>query len=138
MEKKYHSLHSNFIPSTTTIMDGSHTYFQVSLHYYKIITLSDNECIISFSDDECIPSFSNEPILHILNWSANCRSFEPVILPTETSQAVKERLLSFVKSLSTVVAFAYCLSRYAYFLTSFRIFLGINESFGHLVVLLVN
>ncbi|CAJ2647377.1 mechanosensitive ion channel protein 2, chloroplastic-like [Trifolium pratense] len=39
-----------------------------------------------------------------------CRAFEPVILPTETSQAVKERLLSFVKSLSTVVAFAYCLS----------------------------
>ncbi|CAK8537148.1 unnamed protein product [Lathyrus sativus] len=39
-----------------------------------------------------------------------CRSFEPVILPTETSQAVKERLLSFVKSLSTVVTFAYCLS----------------------------
>ncbi|CAI8595505.1 unnamed protein product [Vicia faba] len=39
-----------------------------------------------------------------------CRSFESVILPTETSQVVKERLLSFVKSLSTVVAFAYCLS----------------------------
>lgn len=39
-----------------------------------------------------------------------CRAFEPVILPTEASQAVKERLLNFVKSLSTVVAFAYCLS----------------------------
>ncbi|MCH95233.1 mechanosensitive ion channel protein 2 chloroplastic-like, partial [Trifolium medium] len=63
-----------------------------------------------------------------------CRAFEPVILPTETSQAVKERLLSFVKSLSTVVAFAYCLSRCAYFLTS-RISLEIVESFGHLVVL---
>ncbi|KAL5099637.1 hypothetical protein RYX36_003964, partial [Vicia faba] len=45
-----------------------------------------------------------------------CRSFEPVILPTETSQVVKERLLSFVKSLSIVVAFAYCLSWYVYFL----------------------
>ncbi|AES96006.2 putative mechanosensitive ion channel MscS, LSM domain-containing protein [Medicago truncatula] len=39
-----------------------------------------------------------------------CRAFEPVILPTEASQAVKERLLNFVKSLATVVAFAYCLS----------------------------
>lgn len=42
---------------------------------------------------------------------------EPVILPTESGQVVKERLLHFVRSLSTVLAFAYCLSRYAYFLT---------------------
>lgn len=49
----------------------------------------------------------------LLLWSGAvliCRAFEPVILPTEASQAVKERLLNFVKSLSTVVAFAYCLS----------------------------
>jgi hypothetical protein len=91
-------------------------------HYYKIITLSDDEWVISFSD------YSRAKLF------ANCRAFEPVILPTETSQVVKERLLSFVKSLSTVVAFAYCLSRCAYFLISFRISLEIVESFGHLVV----
>ncbi|KAL2349018.1 hypothetical protein Fmac_003018 [Flemingia macrophylla] len=39
-----------------------------------------------------------------------CRAFEPLILPSESSQVVKERLLNFVRSLSTVVAFAYCLS----------------------------
>ncbi|KAJ1375820.1 Mechanosensitive ion channel MscS [Sesbania bispinosa] len=39
-----------------------------------------------------------------------CRALEPLILPTETGQVVKERLLNFVRSLSTVLAFAYCLS----------------------------
>ncbi|KAH9314825.1 hypothetical protein KI387_023452, partial [Taxus chinensis] len=39
-----------------------------------------------------------------------CRAFDPVVASSETSQAVKQRLLNFVKSLSTVVAFAYCTS----------------------------
>ncbi|GKE28668.1 hypothetical protein Tco_1444052, partial [Tanacetum coccineum] len=38
------------------------------------------------------------------------RVLEPVILPYAPSQAVKQRLLNFVRSLSTVLAFAYCLS----------------------------
>ncbi|KAK9063153.1 hypothetical protein SSX86_017023 [Deinandra increscens subsp. villosa] len=39
-----------------------------------------------------------------------CRVLEPVILPSASSQVVKQRLLNFVRSLSTVLAFAYCLS----------------------------
>uniref|UniRef100_A0A5B6ZTV6 Uncharacterized protein n=1 Tax=Davidia involucrata TaxID=16924 RepID=A0A5B6ZTV6_DAVIN len=39
-----------------------------------------------------------------------CRALDPVILPSEASQAVKQRLLNFVRSLSTVLAFTYCLS----------------------------
>lgn len=39
-----------------------------------------------------------------------CRALEPLILPSEPGQLVKERLLNFVRSLSTVLAFAYCLS----------------------------
>ncbi|XP_052190957.1 mechanosensitive ion channel protein 2, chloroplastic-like isoform X2 [Diospyros lotus] len=39
-----------------------------------------------------------------------CRVLDPIILPTEASQAVKQRLLNFIRSLSTVLAFAYCLS----------------------------
>lgn len=39
-----------------------------------------------------------------------CRALDPVVLTTEASQVVKLRLLSFVKSLSTVLAFAYCFS----------------------------
>ncbi|XP_050213427.1 mechanosensitive ion channel protein 3, chloroplastic-like isoform X2 [Mercurialis annua] len=39
-----------------------------------------------------------------------CRALDPVSLHSEVSQAVKQRLLNFVRSLSTVLAFAYCLS----------------------------
>ncbi|PWA60346.1 MSCS-like 2 [Artemisia annua] len=39
-----------------------------------------------------------------------CRALDPVVLPSEASQIVKKRLLTFVKSLSTVLALAYCLS----------------------------
>ncbi|MFS7954672.1 putative mechanosensitive ion channel MscS, LSM domain superfamily [Helianthus anomalus] len=39
-----------------------------------------------------------------------CRALDPVVLPSAASQIVKNRLLTFVKSLSTVLALAYCLS----------------------------
>ncbi|TKY69953.1 Mechanosensitive ion channel protein 2 [Spatholobus suberectus] len=39
-----------------------------------------------------------------------CRALEPLTLPSETGQVVKERLLNFVRSLSTVLAFTYCLA----------------------------
>lgn len=44
------------------------------------------------------------------------RALDLLVLPSETSQAVKQRLLNFVRSLSTVISFAYCLSRYFLFL----------------------
>ncbi|KAL1536766.1 mechanosensitive ion channel protein 2, chloroplastic-like isoform X2 [Salvia divinorum] len=39
-----------------------------------------------------------------------CRALDPVTIPTEAGQIVKQRLLNFVRSLSTVLGFAYCLS----------------------------
>ncbi|KAL0342996.1 UNVERIFIED_CONTAM: Mechanosensitive ion channel protein 2, chloroplastic, partial [Sesamum angustifolium] len=39
-----------------------------------------------------------------------CRALDPMALPTEAGQIVKQRLLNFVRSLSTVLASAYCLS----------------------------
>ncbi|CAA0831798.1 Mechanosensitive ion channel protein 2-chloroplastic [Striga hermonthica] len=39
-----------------------------------------------------------------------CRALDPVTLPSQASQIVKQRLLNFVRSLSTVLAFAQCLS----------------------------
>ncbi|XP_012068012.1 mechanosensitive ion channel protein 2, chloroplastic isoform X2 [Jatropha curcas] len=39
-----------------------------------------------------------------------CRALDPVVLQSEASQAVKQRLLNFIRSLSTVLAFAYCIS----------------------------
>ena len=49
--------------------------------------------------------------------SINCfRDLDPLVLPSETSQAIKQRRLSFVRSLSTVLTFAYCSSRWIWFL----------------------
>ncbi|PIN01163.1 hypothetical protein CDL12_26331 [Handroanthus impetiginosus] len=39
-----------------------------------------------------------------------CRALDPMILPSKASQIVKQRLLNFIRSFSTVVAFAHCLS----------------------------
>lgn len=57
-----------------------------------------------------------QPIFQLLNVVidynlVSCRALDPVVLPTEASEVVKQRLLNFVRSLSTVLAFAYCLSR---------------------------
>ncbi|KAG6786352.1 hypothetical protein POTOM_007952 [Populus tomentosa] len=51
-----------------------------------------------------------QPLLFWTGATLICRALDPVILQSEVSQAVKQRLLNFVRSLSTVVAFAYCLS----------------------------
>ncbi|KAI5056556.1 hypothetical protein GOP47_0028374 [Adiantum capillus-veneris] len=49
----------------------------------------------------------------LLLWSGVilvCRALDPLVLATEASQAIKQRILNFVRSLSTVLAFAYCAS----------------------------
>ncbi|KAI9399521.1 hypothetical protein POPTR_002G105900v4 [Populus trichocarpa] len=51
-----------------------------------------------------------QPLLLWTGATLICRALDPVVLQSEVSQAVKQRLLNFVRSLSTVVAFAYCLS----------------------------
>lgn len=56
------------------------------------------------------------------SWSCFCRALDPVVLPTESSQVVKQRVLNFVRSLSTVLAFAYCLSRWVYEILSLEMF----------------
>ncbi|KAJ9562020.1 hypothetical protein OSB04_007180 [Centaurea solstitialis] len=51
-----------------------------------------------------------QPLLLWTGATLICRALDPVVLPSEASQIVKQRLLTFVKSLSTVLALAYCLS----------------------------
>ncbi|KAF8100516.1 hypothetical protein N665_0222s0015 [Sinapis alba] len=49
----------------------------------------------------------------LLLWSGAllfCRTLDPIVLSSSASQAIKTRLLSFVRSMSTVLAFACCLS----------------------------
>ncbi|KAL6227648.1 hypothetical protein ACLB2K_001605 [Fragaria x ananassa] len=56
---------------------------------------------------------TNSYIQPLLLWTGAmliCRALDPVVLPTEASQVVKQRLLDFIRSLSTVLSFAYCLS----------------------------
>lgn len=57
-----------------------------------------------------VTTFYLQPLLLWTGAMLVCRALEPMVLPTEASQVVKQRLLNFVKSLSTVLAFAYCLS----------------------------
>ncbi|KAG6598731.1 Mechanosensitive ion channel protein 3, chloroplastic, partial [Cucurbita argyrosperma subsp. sororia] len=51
-----------------------------------------------------------QPLLLWTGATLICRALDPVVLPSVASQAVKQRLLNFVRSLSTVMAFAYCIS----------------------------
>ncbi|PSS19600.1 Mechanosensitive ion channel protein [Actinidia chinensis var. chinensis] len=51
-----------------------------------------------------------QPLLLWTGATLVCRALDSIVLTTEGSQAVKQRLLNFVRSLSTVLAFAYCLS----------------------------
>ncbi|KAJ8543999.1 hypothetical protein K7X08_025617 [Anisodus acutangulus] len=57
-----------------------------------------------------VMTFYLQPLLLWTGAMLVCRALDPMVLPTEASQIVKQRLLNFVKSLSTVLAFAYCLS----------------------------
>lgn len=71
-------------------------------------------CRLGHSMQACI--FPSRWLIYFLmaSWCMkyiSYRALEPMVLPTEASQIVKQRLLNFIKSLSTVLAFAYCLSR---------------------------
>ncbi|XP_059634570.1 mechanosensitive ion channel protein 3, chloroplastic-like isoform X2 [Cornus florida] len=55
-----------------------------------------------------------------------CRTLDPVILPSEASHVVKQRFLNFVRSVSTVLACAYSLSRLVQ--QSQKFFLETNDS----------
>ncbi|CAJ1974020.1 unnamed protein product [Sphenostylis stenocarpa] len=57
-----------------------------------------------------------------------CRALDPIVLPSKSSQVVKQRLLNFVRSLSTVISFAYCLS--SLIQQAQKFFLEANDSSG--------
>ncbi|XVE95184.1 hypothetical protein REPUB_Repub02eG0074600 [Reevesia pubescens] len=57
-----------------------------------------------------IMSYYLRPMLLWTGATLICRALDPVVLPSEASQAVKQRFVHFVRSLSTVLAFSYCLS----------------------------
>ncbi|KAE8701730.1 Mechanosensitive ion channel protein 2 [Hibiscus syriacus] len=58
-----------------------------------------------------IMTYYLRPVLLCTGVSLLCRALDPVVLASEARQAVKQRLLHFVRSLSTVLPISYCLSR---------------------------
>ncbi|XP_047319911.1 mechanosensitive ion channel protein 2, chloroplastic-like [Impatiens glandulifera] len=74
----------------------------------RIILQSDNSRENS-STNHVMTSYV-QPIILWAGVTLICRVLEPVVLPSVTSQIVKQRLLNFVKSLSMVLALAYCMS----------------------------
>ncbi|MBA0693551.1 hypothetical protein Goari_003918 [Gossypium aridum] len=73
-----------------------------------------------------IMSYYLRPMLLCTGVTLICRALDPVVLPSEASQAVKQRLLHFVRSLSTVLAFSYCLS--SLIQQAQKFFLEMNDS----------
>ncbi|KAF5207432.1 Mechanosensitive ion channel protein chloroplastic-like [Thalictrum thalictroides] len=53
-----------------------------------------------------------QPFLLWIGATLVCRALDPLVLSSEASGNVKKRLLVFVRSSSTVLAFAYCLSSF--------------------------
>jgi len=57
-----------------------------------------------------------QPLLLWTGATLICRGLDPVVLPSAAGQAVKTRLITFVRSLSTVLAVAYILTRCRYYI----------------------
>ncbi|CAL8106453.1 unnamed protein product [Prunus armeniaca] len=76
----------------------------------RIIFLQRNDSTWNKSRSHYVMNSYLRPLLLWTGATLMCRALDPVVLPSEASQAVKQRLINFVQSLSTVLAFAYCLS----------------------------
>ncbi|GAA0176029.1 ion channel [Lithospermum erythrorhizon] len=83
---------------------------QPLVHFGRSIFLNKNDNNWQSSNTFNILNKYLQPMLLWIGATLICRALDPVILPSAASQAVKQRLLNFVRSLSTVLAFAYCLS----------------------------
>ncbi|KAI3685960.1 hypothetical protein L1987_79629 [Smallanthus sonchifolius] len=80
------------------------------LRVCRVIFLQKNDNNWNNSKEHLVMTSYIQPLLLWGGTALICRVLEPVILPSASSQAIKQRLLNFVRSLSTVLAFAYCLS----------------------------
>ncbi|XP_024186175.1 mechanosensitive ion channel protein 2, chloroplastic isoform X2 [Rosa chinensis] len=74
------------------------------------LILSKNDSSWKKSNTHYVTNSYIQPLLLWTGAMLICRALDPVVLPTEASQVVKQRLLDFIRSLSTVLSFAYCLS----------------------------
>ncbi|KAE8696000.1 Mechanosensitive ion channel protein 3 [Hibiscus syriacus] len=76
----------------------------------RSLLLHKNDNSWKKSRTHCVTTSYVKPLLLWTGAILMCRILDPFVLATEASQVVKQRLLHFVRSLSTVLAFAFCLS----------------------------
>ncbi|KAF8024751.1 hypothetical protein BT93_F1811 [Corymbia citriodora subsp. variegata] len=80
------------------------------MRFVKVVFLHKDDNSWKKSSTHYIMTSYFQPLIVWMGVTLICRALDPVVLPTEASQVVKQRLLIFVRSLSTVLAFAFCLS----------------------------
>ncbi|XP_011626432.1 mechanosensitive ion channel protein 2, chloroplastic isoform X1 [Amborella trichopoda] len=80
------------------------------MRYIRYLIKNHNDSNWKKSSTHYVLTSYLQPLLLWTGATLICRVLDPVMLPTEASQAVKQRLVNFVRSLSTVLAFAYCVS----------------------------
>ncbi|XP_030455196.1 mechanosensitive ion channel protein 3, chloroplastic-like [Syzygium oleosum] len=80
------------------------------MRFVRVVFLHKNDNSWQKSSTHYVMTSYLQPLIVWTGVTLICRALDPVVLPTEASQAVKQRLLIFVRSLSTVLAFAFCLS----------------------------
>ncbi|KAK7351231.1 hypothetical protein VNO77_10527 [Canavalia gladiata] len=98
------------------------------LRLSRILFLQRTDSSWKKSSSRYIMTSYFQPLLLWTGAMLICRALDPVVLPSETSQVVKQRLLNFVRSLSTVISFAYCLS--SLIQQAQKFFLEANDSSG--------
>ncbi|RZC52008.1 hypothetical protein C5167_020439 [Papaver somniferum] len=87
-------------------------FLEPLLRYSRNFVLHKSDNIWKKSSTHYVMTSYLQPLLLWVGASLVCRTLDPLVLPTVASQAVKRRLLIFVRSLSTVLAVAYCLSSF--------------------------
>lgn len=98
------------------------------LRLIRIVFFNKNDSSWKKSSSHQLTSSYVQPLLLWIGVTLICRAFDPLHLSSEASVAVKKRLLTFVRSLSTVLTYAYCLS--SLIQQSQKLFMESNESSG--------
>ncbi|XP_058222484.1 mechanosensitive ion channel protein 2, chloroplastic-like isoform X3 [Rhododendron vialii] len=80
------------------------------LHLSRVHLLNKSDNSWKTSRTHLVLTSYLQPLLLWTGATLICRALDPIILPTQATQAAKQRILDVVRSLSTVLAFAYCLS----------------------------
>ncbi|CAM6114783.1 unnamed protein product [Calypogeia fissa] len=79
-----------------------------TMRFLRKIVKKKEDVKWSSSRTQHIMSSYVRPLLLWIGVIVICRAFDPVVLSSEASHAVKGRFINFVRSLSTVLAFAFC------------------------------